>query len=52
MFKVTVKDSVAPRGHYEEEWDVTTQKEANGRLKQFRREYSKEDGYTVKCVKI
>lgn len=48
-FKVTVKDNLAPRGHFIEEWDVTTKPEADAWLKQFRKEYPKDDGYTIKC---
>lgn len=50
MFIVTVRDKLAPRGHFIEEWDVVTREEANGWLRQFRKEYPKDDGYTIKLI--
>lgn len=51
MFTVTVKDRYCgAKDRHEESVDVITKEEAQAWSKQFRAEYPKEDGYSVKIT--
>ena len=52
-FKITVRDTCCGiKGRFEEEMEVHTQQEAAQWTKQFKQEYPKDSGYSVKVTKI
>lgn len=52
-YKVTVRDVYCGvKDVYLEEWDCATKEEAQNWVKQFKQEYSKDDGYKIELKEI